>query len=72
MRFENLEKMHCTSTNYEKVRQFVASGEGKQIQDEIRNIVNKAQKLSPLLCSRGYKPLMKLKNQFCFVDFVTT
>jgi CHASE3 domain sensor protein len=27
--------------DYEKVRQFVASGEGKQIQDEIRNIVNK-------------------------------
>jgi hypothetical protein len=45
--FENLEKMHCTSTNYEKVRQFVASGEGKQIQDEIRNIVNKAQELRP-------------------------
>jgi CHASE3 domain sensor protein len=40
-------KIALRRIDYEKVQQFVASGEGKQIQDEIRNIVNKAQETEP-------------------------
>jgi CHASE3 domain sensor protein len=60
--------MHCTSTNdYEKARQFVASGEGKQIQDEIRNIVNKAQETETILLSQRIQATDEEASKFNFV-----
>ncbi len=44
MRFENLNKCIAIRKNdFEKAKEFVASGQGKKIQDEIRKIIDKAQ-----------------------------
>ncbi|MFV8342984.1 response regulator [Flavobacterium sp. XS2P39] len=44
MRFDNLNKSIALSKNdFEKARAFVTSGEGKQIQDEIRKTITKIQ-----------------------------
>ncbi|MFV8363079.1 response regulator [Flavobacterium sp. ZT3P35] len=68
MRFENLEKcIALRRIDYEKVRQFVASGEGKQIQDEIRNIINKAQETESVLLSQRTQATDEEASKFNFV-----
>ncbi|KIA87739.1 hypothetical protein OA85_00520 [Flavobacterium sp. AED] len=44
IRFDNLKKcITLRKTDFKKAMEFVASGEGKQLQDEIRRIIDKAQ-----------------------------
>ncbi|MFV8366472.1 response regulator [Flavobacterium sp. XS1P27] len=53
MRFDNLNTcITLRKDNYEKARAFVASGEGKQIQDEIRKIVDESQELERTLLAQ--------------------
>ncbi|TDE30569.1 response regulator [Flavobacterium ranwuense] len=53
MRFDNLNKSIAIRKNdFEKARAFVASGEGKKIQDEIREIINNAQELESTLLTQ--------------------
>ncbi|MFV8323771.1 response regulator [Flavobacterium sp. LS2R12] len=53
MRFDNLNTcITLRKDNYEKARAFVASGEGKQIQDEIRKIVDESQELEGTLLAQ--------------------
>ncbi|MBG6111622.1 CheY-like chemotaxis protein/signal transduction histidine kinase/CHASE3 domain sensor protein [Flavobacterium sp. CG_9.10] len=48
--FDNLSKVIALrKKDYEKAKEFVASGEGKQIQDEIRKIVDQAQETENIL-----------------------
>ncbi|MFV5701280.1 response regulator [Flavobacterium sp. XS2P12] len=50
MRFDNLNKcITLRKKDFEKAREFVASGEGKQLQDEIRKIIAKAQESEQIL-----------------------
>ncbi|MFV8369696.1 response regulator [Flavobacterium sp. LB2R40] len=50
MRFENLNTcISLRKKDFEEARMFIASGEGKQIQDEIRKIIDKAQELERTL-----------------------
>ena len=68
MRFDNLEKcIALRRIDYEKVRQFVTSGEGKQIQDEIRNIINKAQETESMLLSQRIQASDDEASKFNFV-----
>ena len=53
MRFDNLNTcITLRKENYEKARAFVASGEGKEIQDEIRKIVDESQELERTLLAQ--------------------
>ncbi|MFV8361050.1 response regulator [Flavobacterium sp. LS1P3] len=53
MRFDNLNTcITLRKDNYEKVRAFIASGEGKEIQDEIRKIVDESQELERTLLAQ--------------------
>ena len=46
LRFDNLSIcVNLRKNDFEKARAFIASGEGKQIQDEIRKIINESQEL---------------------------
>ena len=68
MRFENLKNcIVLRRIDYEKAQQFVASGEGKQIQDEIRNIVNKAQETESILLSQRIQASDEEASKFNFV-----
>ncbi|WP_091256468.1 response regulator [Flavobacterium omnivorum] len=50
MRFDNFRKcIVLRKKGYAQAQEFVASGEGKQIQDEIRNLVDQAQETENLL-----------------------
>ncbi|MFV7235712.1 response regulator [Flavobacterium sp. ZB4R12] len=50
MRFDNLNKcIALRKTDFKKAIEFVASGEGKQLQDEIRKTIDKAQELEHTL-----------------------
>ena len=71
MRFENLKNcIALRRINYEKAQQFVASGEGKQIQDEIRNIVNKAQETESILLSERIQASDVEASKFNFVFMI--
>ena len=53
MRFDNLNTcITFRKDNYEKARAFVASGEGKEIQDEIRKIIDEARELERTLLAQ--------------------
>ncbi|MDI6033476.1 response regulator [Flavobacterium sp. LB2P84] len=53
MRFDNLNTcVNLRKKDFEKARVFVASGEGKEIQDEIRKIIDKAQELERTLLTQ--------------------
>ncbi len=68
MRFDNLKKcIALRRINYEKAQQFVVSGEGKQIQDEIRNIVDKAQETESVLLSQRIQASDEEASKFNFV-----
>ncbi len=68
MRFDNLKNcIALRRIDYEKAQQFVASGEGKQIQDEIRKIVNKAQESETILLSQRIQATDDEASKFNFV-----
>lgn len=68
MRFDNLQNcITLRRINYEKAQQFIASGEGKQIQDEIKNIVNKAQETESILLSERIQASEDESSKFNFV-----
>ena len=68
MRFENLKNcIVLRRIDYKKAQQFIASGEGKQIQDEIRNIVNKAQETESILLSERIQASDEEASKFNFV-----
>lgn len=53
LRFDNLNScITLRKDDYEKAKAFVASGEGKQIQDEIRKIIDEAQQLERTLLTQ--------------------
>ena len=68
MRFDNLKNcIKLRRIDYEKAQQFVASGEGKQIQDEIRNIINKAQETESILLTERIQASDAEASKFNFV-----
>ena len=68
MRFKNLKNcIVLRQIDYEKAQQFVASGEGKQIQDEIRNIINKAKETESMLLSERIQASEVEASKFNFV-----
>ena len=53
LRFDNLNKcIALRKNNFEEVRIFIASGEGKEIQDAIRKIIDKSQELENTLLTK--------------------
>jgi CheY-like chemotaxis protein/CHASE3 domain sensor protein len=68
LRFDNLNKCITIRKNdFEKARAFVASGEGKQIQDEIRETINKAQGLERTLLTKRIQDSEDDANNFNLV-----
>ncbi len=68
MRFDNLNKCIAISKNsFEKAREFVASGEGKKIQDEIRETINKAQETEHTLLTERIQASEKDAGNFNLV-----
>ena len=53
LRFDNLNTcVNLRKNNFEKARAFIASGEGKKIQDEIRKIISESQQLERSLLAQ--------------------
>ena len=70
-RFENLE--YCISLrkiNYEKAQQFILAGKGKQMQDEIRSIVNQAQETETILLNQRIQASQAEADKFNFVFII--
>ena len=68
LRLENLNKgITLRKNNFEKARTFVASREGKQIQDEIRKTIEKAQEVERTLLAQRVQESQNDASKFNFV-----
>jgi CheY-like chemotaxis protein/signal transduction histidine kinase/CHASE3 domain sensor protein/putative methionine-R-sulfoxide reductase with GAF domain len=68
LRFENLNRgVTLRKNNFEKARTFVASREGKQIQDEIRKTIEKAQEVERTLLAQRVQESQNDASKFNFV-----
>lgn len=68
LRLENLNKgITLRKNNFEQARTFVASREGKQIQDEIRKTIEKAQEVERTLLAQRVQESQNDASKFNFV-----
>lgn len=68
LRLENLNKgITLRKNNFEKARTFVGSREGKQIQDEIRKTIEKAQEVERTLLAQRVQESQNDASKFNFV-----